>query len=153
MLFYAWNSPGKNTGMDCHSLLQRNFPTQGLNPGLLHHRQILYHWSYRKVRSQSKSRSVSICLWPYGLYSPWNSPDQNTGVGSLSLLQGIFPTRDRTQVSRIAGRFFNSWATREVHIIHGATACGVTELYTTETNIQHIQLPSMPLSGEIFYHQ
>ena len=30
---------------------------------------------------------------PHGLYSPWNSPGQNTGVGSLSLLQGIFPTR------------------------------------------------------------
>ena len=31
-------------------------------------------------------------LQPHGLYSPWNSPGQNTGVGSLSLLQGIFPT-------------------------------------------------------------
>ena len=30
---------------------------------------------------------------PRGLYSPWNSPGQNTGVGSLSLLQGIFPTQ------------------------------------------------------------
>ena len=30
--------------------------------------------------------------WLHGLYSPWNSPGQNTGVGSLSLLQGIFPT-------------------------------------------------------------
>ena len=29
----------------------------------------------------------------HGLYSPWNSPDQNTGVGSLSLLQEIFPTQ------------------------------------------------------------
>ena len=29
----------------------------------------------------------------HGLYSPWNSPGQNTGVGSLSLLQGIFPTQ------------------------------------------------------------
>ena len=28
----------------------------------------------------------------FGLHSPWNSPGQNTGVGSLSLLQGIFPT-------------------------------------------------------------
>ena len=28
-----------------------------------------------------------------GLCSPWNSPGQNTGVGSLSLLQGIFPTQ------------------------------------------------------------
>ena len=36
---------------------------------------------------------VSDSLWPLGLYSPWNSPGQNTGVGSLSLLQGIFPTQ------------------------------------------------------------
>ena len=36
---------------------------------------------------------MSDSLWPYGLYSPWNSLDQNTGVGSLSLLQGIFPTQ------------------------------------------------------------
>ena len=32
-------------------------------------------------------------LWPHGPYSPWNSPGQNTGVGSRSLLQGIFPTQ------------------------------------------------------------
>ena len=31
------------------------------------------------------------------LYSPWNSPGQNTGVGSLSLLQGIFPTQGSNQ--------------------------------------------------------
>ena len=38
---------------------------------------------------------MSDSLWPHGLYSPWNSPGQNTGVGSLrlSLLQGIFPTQ------------------------------------------------------------
>ena len=41
-----------------------------------------------------KSHSVvSDSLWTHGLYSPWNSPGQNTGVGSLSLLQGIFPTQ------------------------------------------------------------
>ena len=48
------------------------------------------------------------------IYSSWNSPGQNTGVGSLFLLQGIFPPRDRTQVSRIAGGFFTSWATNSV---------------------------------------
>ena len=32
-------------------------------------------------------------LRPYGLYSPWSSPGRNTGVGSFSLLQGIFPTQ------------------------------------------------------------
>ena len=32
-------------------------------------------------------------LRPHGLYSPWNSPGQNTGVGSLYLLHGIFPSQ------------------------------------------------------------
>ena len=36
------NSPGKNTGVGCHALLQGIFPTQGMNPGLLHCRRILY---------------------------------------------------------------------------------------------------------------
>ena len=31
---------------------------------------------------------------PWTIYSPWNSPGQNTGVGSCSLLQGIFPTQE-----------------------------------------------------------
>ena len=53
---------------------------------------------------------VSDCLRPRGLCSPWNSLGQNPGVGSCSLLQGIFPT----QVSRIAGGFFTIWATRKV---------------------------------------
>ena len=37
---------------------------------------------------------VSNSLWPHGLCSPWNSPGRNTGVGSLSLHEGIFPTQD-----------------------------------------------------------
>ena len=36
---------------------------------------------------------MSNSLQPHGLYSPWNSSGQNTGVGGLSLLQGIFPTQ------------------------------------------------------------
>ena len=36
---------------------------------------------------------MSDSLWPHGLYSPWNSPGQNTAVSSHSLLQGIFPTQ------------------------------------------------------------
>ena len=47
-----------------------------------------------KGKSESESHSVvSDSLWPHGLYSPWDFPDQNTGVGSLSLLQEIFPTQ------------------------------------------------------------
>ena len=46
------------------------------------------------VASESESCSVvSNSLWAHELYSPWNSPGQNTEVGSLSLLQGIFPTQ------------------------------------------------------------
>ena len=45
------------------------------------------------IYGESESCSgVSSSLWPHGLYSPWNSPGQNTGVSRLSLLQGIFPT-------------------------------------------------------------
>ena len=40
---------------------------------------------------------VSDSLWPHELCSLWNSPGQNTGVGSLSLLQWIFPTQESNQ--------------------------------------------------------
>ena len=53
---------------------------------------------YQKVgiegTSESGSRSfTSDSWWPQGLHSLWNSLGQNTGVGSCSLLQGIFPTQ------------------------------------------------------------
>ena len=48
----------------------------------------------KAVESESESCSVlSDSLQPHGLYSLWNSPCQNTGVGRLSLLQGMFPTQ------------------------------------------------------------
>ena len=44
---------------------------------------------------ESESHSVVSDSWrPRGLYSPGNSLSQNTGVGSLSLLQGIFPAQE-----------------------------------------------------------
>ena len=45
-LLCLWDSPGKKTGVGCHSILQGIFPTQGSNPGVLHCRQILYHLSH-----------------------------------------------------------------------------------------------------------
>ena len=48
-----------------------------------------------KTMAISESRSVaSKSLWPHGLDSPWDSLGQNTGVGSLSFLQEIFPTQE-----------------------------------------------------------
>ena len=46
--------------------------------------------SQRSLNNESHS-VVSNSLWPPGLYSPWNSPCQNTGVGIRSLLQGNLP--------------------------------------------------------------
>ena len=50
---------------------------------------VLYIFCDKKVKVKVTSNS----LRPHGLYSPWNSPGQNTRVVSLSLLQGIFPTQ------------------------------------------------------------
>ena len=57
--------------------------------------------------SDMKVKAAQLC--PTLCNPKWDSPGQNTGVSSHSLLQGIFPT----QVSHIAGRFFTSQATRE----------------------------------------
>ena len=64
--------------------------------------------------SQNESESclvMSDSLLPHGLYSPWNSPGQNTEVGSLSLSRGSSQPRNQTQFSRIAGKLFTGWAT------------------------------------------
>ena len=56
------------------------------------------------------------CSLPARPLCPWNSPGKNTGMGSHSLLQGIFPiwgSNPNLWVSRIAGRFFTIWATGE----------------------------------------
>ena len=82
------DSPGKNTGVGCHVLLQGIFPTQGLNPGLPHCRQILYHLSY-----QGSPRILEWVAYPFSRESSW--------------------PRNQTGASCIVGRFFTSWATRE----------------------------------------
>ena len=62
--------PGKTTGMGCHFLLQGNFLTQGLNPGLLHCRQILYRLSHQGIRFLKSSNTffdanVYVCTGVY----------------------------------------------------------------------------------------
>ena len=48
---------------------------------------------FQVIQVKVKVKVTQSCptLRPHGLYSPWNSPGQNSGVGSRSLLQGIFP--------------------------------------------------------------
>ena len=77
------DSPGKNAGLGCHAVLQGIFPLQGLNPGLLHCKQILYHLSQQE--------SLGILEWvayPFSRGPSW--------------------PRNRTRVSCIAGRFIIS---------------------------------------------
>ena len=65
-----WNSPGQNTGVGSLSLLQGIFPTQGLNPGLLHCRRILYHLNHKgspvvKRLFLKSHRKMGIILYKY----------------------------------------------------------------------------------------
>ena len=50
-LLHPWDSPGKNTGVGCHSLLQGIFPTQGSNWVSCVGRGIPYHWLSRETKS------------------------------------------------------------------------------------------------------
>ena len=82
------DSPGKNTGMASHALLQGIFPTQGSNSGLLGFRTILYHMSHQG--------SPRILEWVDYTFS-----------------RGTSQLRNPTRISCIVGEFFTSWATRE----------------------------------------
>ena len=87
-LYSSWNFSSQNTGVGSLSLLQRIFPSQGLNPGLLHFMWILYQLSHK-----GSSRILE-------------------GVAYLFTSDSSRP-RTRTRVSCIAGGFFTNWAIRE----------------------------------------
>ena len=87
-LLCPWNSPGKNTGVGCHSLLQRIFLTQESNPDLLDCRQILYPLSRQGspkwgVREDTKKRRVKDLLD--------GTVDRNlpAKAGDMSLIPGL----------------------------------------------------------------
>ena len=91
------DSPGKNTRVGCHALLQGIFPTQGSNPGLPHCRRILHHLSH-----QGSSRILEWVAHPFS--------------------RGSFQSRNWTVVSCIAGGFFTRGATREARMEGGKVA-------------------------------
>ena len=55
----SWDFPGKSTGVGCHCLLQGIFLTQGLNPGLLHCRQMLYRLSHQGSQATGEAPNKS----------------------------------------------------------------------------------------------
>ena len=72
------DSPGKNTGVGCHVLLQGIFPTQVPNPGLLHCKWILYHLSHQGSSLQEYWSEQPIP-------SPGDLPDPGIELGSPAL--------------------------------------------------------------------
>ena len=91
-LYSPWNSPGQNTGVGSGSLFQGIFPAQGLNPGLLHCRRILYQLSHK-----GSPRILEWVVYPFS--------------------RGSFRPRSPTRVSCIAGEFLTNWAIRECNRI------------------------------------
>ena len=92
-----WNSPGQNTGVRSLSLLQGNLSNLGIeqnSPTL----QINSQPAEPQGKPKVKVKVAQLCLILCDpMDCPWNSPGQNTGVGGLSLLQGIFPTQESNQ--------------------------------------------------------
>ena len=78
------DSPGKNTGMGCHALLQGIFPTQGSNPGLPHCRWIPYHLSHQG--------SPRILKWVPYIPSPADLSDPGIKPGSPALQADSLPS-------------------------------------------------------------
>ena len=71
-LLRPWNSPGKNTGVNCYSLFQGIFLAQGSNPGLLHCRQTVYclsHKTYSQTENFGSSKRKVICHIQGNLYN------------------------------------------------------------------------------------
>ena len=68
-LLCPWDSPGRNTGVGCHSLLQGIFLTQGSKLGLLHCRQSLYHWAIREAVPPTARRKGVITSFTFPLRS------------------------------------------------------------------------------------
>ena len=72
-LYSPWNSPGQNTGAGNLSHLQRIFPTQGSNPGLLHCRQILYQLSHQVVKDAARNLTNRVSRIHQHLSNSWEN--------------------------------------------------------------------------------
>ena len=70
--------------------------------------EVLWNYTHISYRSVVKVKVVSDSLQPQVLCSPWNSSGQNTGVGSLSLLQRIFPIQGSNPGLLHYGQIFTS---------------------------------------------
>ena len=104
------DSPGKNTEMGCHALLQGIFPTQGSNPGLLHCRWILYHWSHYLISKNCFPHPLPKATL-FLQYSPswsvveWLQKCFNTVSLPFSILFGMWLYNSNQEVKSISPLF------------------------------------------------
>ena len=117
----ARDSPGRNTGVGCHALLQGIFPTQGLNPGLPQCWRTVYHLSH-----QRSPRVLEWISYPFSSESYW--------------------PRSWTRVSCIEGRFFTKWGTREAQCRLMSCATSLW-LYPTLCDPVDYSLPGSSVHG------
>ena len=103
------------------------------------------------IKVSESGSVVSDSLRPHGLFSPCNSPGQNTGVGSLSLLQRIFPTQGSNpglqhcrrllyQLNHKASPRILEWVKIKVKLL------GCVRLFETPRTVAHQASPSMEFS-------
>ena len=87
------NSPGKNTGVGCHFLLQEISPTQGSNQGLPHNRQILYPLSHLGSSLSRIRQSIALCRYYYKNENPseWHSTELCPALIQLLLWKSKVP--------------------------------------------------------------
>ena len=91
---FTWHNNSKSA---CSQVENPRDGEPGGLPSMGSHR-VGHDWSDLAATAAVKWREVKFAqscptLWPHGLYSPWNSLGQNTGMGSFCLLQGIIPTQ------------------------------------------------------------
>ena len=87
---YPCDSPGKNTGVGCHALLQGIFPTQVLNPGVPHCRQILYIWATREAKGKGGEILFFAALGTYyPAFDNTDSPVNRMNWNKTNLFQKI----------------------------------------------------------------
>ena len=105
-LYSPWNSPGQNSGVGSHSLLQRIFPTQGSKPGLPSCRWILYqlshHGSLNFVGSSLLAEVLSVTVLPYkGKYSHTTAHEIQFVVTPIVLFRILFIAKGRNQLNSL----------------------------------------------------
>ena len=87
-LLCPWNSPGKSIGVGYHFLLQRNFPTQGLNPRLL----CLLHWQVGSLPPAPPGKPINYII-----------------LSNSLKIQHSLDTRTSASTGTVYGRNWHSW--------------------------------------------